>query len=78
VPHSRAEKIVASLWLDSEQHLIDMLVDGTVRMSTLIRTQTREKTAAIIAAIRMTAVAYREDGRLRIPVTAILAVGSKA
>jgi SAM-dependent methyltransferase len=78
VPHSHVEKIVASLWLDSEQHLIDMLVDGTVRMSTLIRTQTREKTAAIIAAIRMAAVAYREHGRLRIPVTAILAVGSKA
>jgi len=78
VPHSRAEKIVASLWLDSEQHLIDMLVDGTVRMSTLIRTQTREKTAAIVAAIRIAAAAYRENGRLRIPVTAILAVGSKA
>lgn len=78
VPHSRAEKIVASLWLDSEQKLIDMLVDGTVRMSTLIRTQTREKTAAIIAAIRIAAVAYREDGRLRIPVTAILAIGSRS
>ena len=78
VPPPQAQKMAASLWLDSEQHLVDMLVDGTVRLSTLIRSQPPDKAAAIVAAMRKIAAGYRESGRLRIPVTAILAVGTKS
>ena len=76
-PPPRAEKVAASLWLESEQRLIDMLVDGTVRVSTLIRSQPAEKAAAIATAIRGAAAAFRDVDRLRIPVTSILAVGTK-
>ena len=76
-PPPRARVEVAALWLDSEQHLIDMLVDGTVRLSTVIRSQPSETVDAIKAAIRNAAQAYRADGRICIPVTAILAVGTR-
>lgn len=76
-PVSRAEKIEARLTLDSAQHLLDMFADGTVRTSAVIKSQPREKTAAILAAAEMAVARYREDGRLRIPATAILAVGIK-
>jgi SAM-dependent methyltransferase len=72
----RAEKVVAVLALPSEQHLVDMLVDGTVRLSTLIRSQRPETVAAIIAAIRRISQSYRKNGGLRIPVTAILATAT--
>jgi hypothetical protein len=72
----RAEKIVAVLAPPSEQHLVDMLVDGTVRLSTLIRSQRPETAEAIVAAIRKIASTYRDNEGLFIPVTAILATGS--
>ena len=76
-PPPQAQDHVAFLWLESEQHLVDMLLHGTVRLSTVIASQPREKVEAILAAIRKTASSYRFGGRLRIPVTAILAGGTK-
>ncbi len=72
-PPARAKKVVAALQLASEQHLVDMLVDGTVRLSSLIRSQNAETAAAIAASIRKLAQGYRQNGRLVIPLTAILA-----
>jgi hypothetical protein len=76
-PPPRAQDHVAFLWLDSEQHLTDMLVHGTVRLSTVIASQPSEKVEDILDAIRDAAASYKIEGRLRIPVTAILAVGTK-
>jgi SAM-dependent methyltransferase len=76
-PPPRAQKLMASLWLDSDQQLIDMLVHGTVRLSTVIGSQPTDTVDAIVVEIRRAAAAYREGDRLRIPVTSILAVGEK-
>lgn len=67
----------ADLWLDSEQQLQEMLLHGTVRLSTLIRSQPADKVNSILVEIRRAATAYATQGRLRIPVTAILAVGTR-
>jgi len=77
-PPPQAKTLVAPLWLDSDQHLIDMLVHGTVRLSAVIRSQPTAKVDAIVREIRKAAAVYRDDGRLRIPVTAILTVGTKS
>jgi len=76
-PPPQAQKMFATLWLDSAQDLIDMLVHGTVRLSTVIRSQPTDKFDEIVAGIRTAAAAYRENVGLRIPLTSILAVGSK-
>ncbi len=76
-PPARAERVSLPLELDSEQSLVDMLVAGTVRVSTLIRMQPPAQVAAIKTAMLRAAAAYRDGDRLRVPVTAILAVGSK-
>jgi hypothetical protein len=55
-----------------------MLVHGTVRLSTVIRSQPADKFDAIVDGIREIAATYREDSRLRIPITSILAVGTKS
>lgn len=73
----RAREVVASLWLDSEQTFVDMLIHGTVRLSTAIRSQPPAMLAAIVEAIRRRTAAYREGSRLRIPLVAILATGIK-
>ena len=77
-PPPQAQTLVAPLWLDSDQQLIDMLIHGTVRLSTVIRSQPTEKVDAIVFEIRKAAAVYRENGRLRIPVTSILAAGTKS
>ncbi|MDM0116738.1 class I SAM-dependent methyltransferase [Variovorax sp. J22R133] len=74
---SQTQKLDAALWLESEQHLIDMLVHGTVRMSTVIRSQPPEMVDAIGVEIRKAAAAYRDGDGLCIPITARLAVGTR-
>jgi SAM-dependent methyltransferase len=67
----------AVLWLRSVQHLVHMLRNGTVRLSALLGSQPPERTSAILTGLESAVAKYEEDGRLRIPVAAILAVGVK-
>ena len=78
-PSAEPHCIEDALWLDGEQELLHMMQEGTVRLSALIRSQPPEQVPAIVASIQRAAAAYRHvNGRLRIPVSAILAVGVKA
>lgn len=74
---AHAQMCSADLWLDSEQQLTEMLLHGTVRLSTVIRSQPADRADAILVEIRRAAASYRVAERLRIPVTAILAVGHR-
>jgi hypothetical protein len=56
---------------------MDMLIAGTVRLSTTLRAQPKEKTAAIRAAIDREMSPYRHGDHFRFPVAAILAVAVK-
>jgi hypothetical protein len=47
--------------------LIDLLTDGTVRMSTVIRSQPADKAAALITAVESAIERYQEDGLFKIP-----------
>ena len=73
----QVEKIEAFVPFDSAQKIIDMFTDGVVRMAAVLRAQPREKSAAILAAVEKAVACYRNDGRLSIPATAILASGIK-
>lgn len=77
-PAPIAIKIEAPLWLDSAQQLINLLCKGTVRLSSLIESQAPETAGAVTDAIRRASAAYLVGGRLRIPVTAILASAANA
>lgn len=63
--------------IDSARQLMDMLIAGTVRLSTTLRSQPSEKTAAICAAIDREMTPYREGDHFRFPVAAILGIGTK-
>ena len=76
-PAPRAEKLESRASVESARQLIDLLTDGTVRMSAVIRSQPADKTAAFIRAVELAIERYREDGVFRIPAAAILAVGIK-
>lgn len=61
----------------SARSLIDIFVTGAVRMAAVIKSQPREKLPGIFAAAEKAAERYRGKEGLRIPATAILAVGTK-
>lgn len=71
------EIIKTHVRIDSARHLMDMLIAGTVRLSTTLRAQPKEKTAAIRAAIDREMSPYRHGDHFRFPVAAILAVAVK-
>lgn len=73
----RVEIIKTHVRIDSAQHLMDMLIAGTVRLSTTLRSQPSEKAAAICAAIDRGMTPYRDGDHFRFPVAAILGVGTK-
>lgn len=73
----RAGNIEAFLSVDSAQKLIEMFIEGAVRMSAVIRSQPPEKIPMILVAVERALARYRQDGRFRIPATAILAAGIK-
>jgi hypothetical protein len=77
-PAPRAEKLESRASIKSARQLIDLLTDGTVRMSAVIRSQPADKAAALITAVESAIERYQEDGVFKIPATAILAVGVKA
>ena len=70
-PAPRAEKLESRASIESARQLIDLLTDGTVRMSAVIRSQPADKAAALIEH-------YQEDGVFKIPAAAIFAVCVKA
>ncbi len=74
----RAETLSAVLRLDTMADLVYLLERGTVRLSALINSQPRDKSAAILAGIERVAAKFQRDGRLDIPVAAILAVATRA
>jgi len=49
-PLLQVDKIVADLWLDSDQQLIDILIYGMVRLSCMIESQPAAKVDKILAA----------------------------
>lgn len=73
----RVEIVKTHVRIDSAQHLMDMLVAGTVRLSTTLRSQPPERTTAICAAIDRKMTPYRDGDHFRFPVAAILGVGTK-
>jgi ubiquinone/menaquinone biosynthesis C-methylase UbiE len=77
-PAPRAEKLELRASIESARRLIDLLTDGTVRMSAVIRSQPADKAAALVTAVESAIERYQEDGVFKIPAAAILAVGAKA
>ncbi len=76
-PSLRAEVIEAFTSFDSAQKYIDMFTNGVVRMSAMIKAQPRERTPMILAAVERAVAPYRKDGRLTIPVSAILGAATR-
>jgi SAM-dependent methyltransferase len=73
----RADLLKAPLTVTSAAHLIDIFEAGTVRLSTLLRSQPPENRAAILASIQAGIAGYRADDEFRIPFAAIIAVATK-
>lgn len=77
-PPPHVEKLVARAPVASALQLIDLLIDGTVRMSSVIRSLPQDKMALLTKAVERSIECYREDDVFKVPVAAILAVGAKA
>ena len=78
LPVPSAEKISSRAPIQSAQQLITLLSDGTVRMSSVIRSLPNDKTDLLIPAIERSLERYREGDVYKVPAAAILAVGAKA
>ncbi|MFM9971244.1 MAG: class I SAM-dependent methyltransferase [Burkholderiales bacterium] len=72
-----ADVVEASLRLDSAQQLIDILVEGTVHPSALLRTQWPERAGALREAMERGTGKFQVRGSLKLPVSAVLASGTK-
>ena len=77
-PPPHVEKLVACAPVGSALELIDLLIDGTVRMSSMIRSLPQDKIGVLTKAVERSIECYREDGVFKVPATALLAVGTKA
>lgn len=73
-----AEIIFEYITLRSAAELVEFIQSGTVRMSSMLRSQPADRMPAIVAAIEKRILTYRHDGGFRIPFAAILATGAKA
>ncbi len=73
----RTERIEARVAVTSGAELVEMLANGTVRSSAVIRSLPPDKLPAIIAAVEQAAAPYREAGELRVPAVAILAAATR-
>jgi SAM-dependent methyltransferase len=78
LPVPSAETITSRAPIDSARRLITLLNDGTVRMSSVIRSLSNDKSDMLIATLERSMECYREDDMYKVPVAAILAVGVKA
>ena len=77
VAHCAAQILRTHLRLESAAELIGMLEAGTVRLSTTLRSQPADKTAAIHAAVERNMATYRDANGYRFPVAAILGTAAK-
>jgi len=75
---TRLSIIKAHVPIASARHLVDMLVAGTVRLSTTLRSQPADKAGAVMAAIERGMAPYRDGDAYRFPVAAILGSTAKA
>jgi SAM-dependent methyltransferase len=75
--HAFAEIARAEWILPDAEALVAALSAGTVRMAALLGAQTPSALSAIVADIGREAEPFRTDGRLAIPIAAILASGRK-
>ena len=76
-PPPHAEKLLARAPIDSARRLIDLLIDGTVRMSSVIRSLPQDKMALLTNAVERSIERYREGDVFKVPAAAILAVGAR-
>ncbi len=72
-----ADVVEAALRLDSAQQLIDILLDGTVHTSALLRTQWPGRADALREAMERSTARFALRGSLKLPVSAVLASGVK-
>jgi len=57
--------------IESARQLIDLLIDGTVRMSSVIRSRPQDKMALLTKAVERSIKRYREADVLKVPAAAI-------
>jgi len=74
---TRAELIESRASVASARQLIQLLTDGTVRMSAVIRALPTDKSTALLAGVEHAIAPYLEGGVFKIPATAVLTVGVK-
>ena len=72
-----ARTVVSQAQLKSARMLVDLLIAGTVRMSTIIRSLPEDKTAMLVAAVARSMEPHRDGMVFRIPAAAMLATGTK-
>lgn len=72
-----ADLVEASLRLDSAQQLLDILIEGTVHTSSLLRTQWPERADALREAMERATARFQVRGSLKLPVSAVLASATK-
>jgi hypothetical protein len=70
-PPPHAEKLVVRAPIESARQLIDLLIDGTVRMSSVIRSRPQDKMALLTKAVERSIKRYREADVLKVPAAAI-------
>ena len=63
--------------IDSARQLTAMLIAGTVRLSTTLRSQPAAKAGAIVAAIERGMAPYRDGTSYRLPIAAILGTAAR-
>ena len=78
LPLPGAEKISSLVPIQSAEQLIALLREGTVRMSSVIRSLPNDKTELLMTALERSMERYREGDAYKVPAAAILAVGAKA
>jgi ubiquinone/menaquinone biosynthesis C-methylase UbiE len=66
------------LHLGSAADFTHLVESGTVRLASLLRSQPAESRKAILLGLERAAASYERDGRLEIPVVAVLAAGAAA
>ena len=72
-----ADIVEASLRLESVQQFIDMLLEGTVHTSALLRTQWPGRADALSEALERSTARFSVRGSLKLPVSAVLASAVK-
>jgi len=69
---SKVSIVRTHIRIDSARQLTEMLIAGTVRLSTTLRSQPAAKAGAIVAAIERGMAPYRDGAAYRLPIAAIL------